>query len=152
MAGCVLASLLSEDPDVSVLVLEKGRVKDNMLSRMPIPSQNIGMPGPLQVQTARWTEPLTGANGRKSRLWGAEGVGGSSRINAMLWTRCPPGYYNAWAEMGFSTWGWDHVEPYFRKIENAVAHPDAACRGHEGSWLFPSREANDRVCGTPPES
>ena len=131
-AGCVLASLLSEDPDVSVLVVEKGRVKDNMVSRVPLMSQNFAMPGPLQIQDTRWTEPLSGANGRRTRLWAAEGLGGSSRINAMLWTRGPPGYYEAWAELGFKSWGWEHVEPYFKKIENAVAHPNSKSRGHQG--------------------
>lgn len=42
---------MSEDPNVSVLVIEKGQVKDNFVSRMPLLSQNIFLGGPLQVQS-----------------------------------------------------------------------------------------------------
>ncbi|KAF7532241.1 hypothetical protein G7054_g8148 [Neopestalotiopsis clavispora] len=132
-AGSCLASRLSEDPNVSVLVLEKGHVKDNMVSRMPLLSQNFWMGDPLQVQSTRFTEPMLNANGRKNRIWTAEGLGGASRINAMLLTRGAPGGYNEWAETyGLDDWSWDHVKPYFEKSENANAHSNSAWRGHAG--------------------
>ncbi|KAI1771542.1 hypothetical protein F4818DRAFT_454661 [Hypoxylon cercidicola] len=129
-AGCVIASRLSEDPNVTVLVLEKGGVKDNLVSRVPLLSQNFFLGDPLQVLSTRWSEPMTGANGRKNQLWTVEGMGGNSRINAMLWTRGVPGDYASWAEMGLRDWSWENVEPYFRKMENATAHPDSILRGH----------------------
>ncbi|KAI1409694.1 putative GMC oxidoreductase [Hypoxylon sp. FL1857] len=131
-AGCVVASRLSEDHDVSVLVVDKGRVKDNIVSRMPLASQNTFIGNILQVQGNRWSEPIPSANRRRNRLWGVEGIGGASRINAMLWTRGFPGDYAAWSEMGLEDWDYDKVEPYFRKIENAIAHPDSESRGHKG--------------------
>ncbi|KAI1385539.1 putative GMC oxidoreductase [Hypoxylon trugodes] len=136
-AGCVLASRLSEDPHVSVLVLDKGHVKDNMISRIPLVSQNLHMSDPLQIRADRWSEPIPGVNGRKTHLWGVEGIGGNSRVNAMLWTRGSPGDYAAWSEMGFGDWGWEQVEPYFRKIENAVSHPNSKSRGHNGKSRKP---------------
>ncbi|KAK0710298.1 hypothetical protein B0T26DRAFT_743389 [Lasiosphaeria miniovina] len=130
-AGCVVASRLSEDASVSVLVLEKGHVKDNFLSRMPLLSQNFEFPL-LQV-VARLSEPISEVGGRRARMWTAEAVGGASRINAMLLTRGLPGGYNHWAhDFGLADWSWDKVEPYFRKSERAVAHPHAAHRGHDG--------------------
>ncbi|KAK8085893.1 choline dehydrogenase [Apiospora hydei] len=131
-AGCVIASRLSEDPDVSVLVIDKGHVRDNVVSRMPLLSQNMFLGDVLQVQGDRWSEPITGANGRRNRLWAVEGIGGASRMNAMLWTRGYPGDYAAWSELGLTDWNYEKLEPYFRRMENAVAHPDSKARGHEG--------------------
>ncbi|KAI1144953.1 putative GMC oxidoreductase [Nemania diffusa] len=131
-AGCVVASRLSEDQDVSVLVIEKGHVKDNLVSRMPLLSQNMFFGDALQVQSDRWSEPIPGANGRRNRLWAVEGLGGATRMNGMLWTRGFPGDYAAWSEMGLEDWSYQKLEPYFRRIENAIAHPKSKFRGHEG--------------------
>ncbi|KAI3390274.1 hypothetical protein diail_10669 [Diaporthe ilicicola] len=131
-AGCVLASRLSEDQDVSILVIDKGYVKDNIVSRMPLLSQNMFLGKTLQVQSDRWSQPIPGANGRRNRLWAVEGIGGATRMNGMLWTRGFPGDYAAWAELGLKEWSYEKMEPYFRKIENAVAHPNSKSRGHEG--------------------
>ncbi|KAI0391446.1 putative GMC oxidoreductase [Xylariaceae sp. FL0594] len=131
-AGCVVASRLSEDQDVSVLVIEKGHVKDSLVSRMPLLSQNMFLGEALQVQGNRWSEPIPAANGRRNRLWAVEGLGGATRMNAMLWTWGFPGDYTAWSEMGLDDWRYEKLEPYFRRIENAVAHPESQFRGHDG--------------------
>ncbi|KAK8867602.1 alcohol oxidase [Apiospora arundinis] len=88
-AGCVVAARLSEDPGASVLVIDKGHVRDNMVSRIPLVSQNMFLGDLLQVQGDRWTEPMPGANRRRNRLWAVEGIGGASCMNAMLWTPHP---------------------------------------------------------------
>lgn len=130
-SGCVIASRLSEDPSVSVLVLEKGSVKDNFLSRIPLLSQNFKFPF-LQA-VSRLSEPIDGFHGRRTRVWAAEGMGGASRVNAQLLTRGVPGGYNQWAqEFGLTDWSWDKVEPYFRKSEKSNGYPDAPYRGHSG--------------------
>ena len=157
-AGCVLASRLSEDANTSVLVLEKGHVKDNWLSRVPLLSQNFVFPY-LQV-ISRLSQPIAEAGGRKARLWTAEAVGGASRINGMLLTRGIPGGFAEWArDMGLTDWSWEKVEPYFKKSENAVGHPDAPYRGHDGpvencqppSWLscYPYHEKAAKAAGLP---
>ncbi|KAG8156534.1 hypothetical protein KVR01_013638 [Diaporthe batatas] len=143
-AGCVVASRLSEDPNVSVLVLEKGHVKDNFVSRVPLISQNFFMGDPLQVQSTRYSEPISFLKGRRNQIVSAEGIGGSSRINGMLWTRGAPGGYEEWATaLGLDEWSWEKVEPHFRRIENAISYPDSPERGHNGliplqhkSWPF----------------
>ncbi|KAK0707914.1 hypothetical protein B0H67DRAFT_495577 [Lasiosphaeris hirsuta] len=130
-SGCVLASRLSEDPSVSVLVLEKGRVDDSFLSRIPLASQNFRFPGLQAVM--RLSEPIRHMSDRQAEIWTAEGVGGATRINGMLLTRGIPGGFNEWAwDRGLADWSWDKVEPYFRKSENATHYPDAPHRGHEG--------------------
>lgn len=128
-AGCVVASRLSEDPNVSVLVLERGSVGDHWLSRIPLISGSLGR----FFQVAhRWSEPIEACNGRQTDLWTGEALGGSSRINQMLWTRGTPGIYNDWAAMGHSDWSWDKVEPYFKKVEHCVGHSDAHHLGRDG--------------------
>ncbi|KAF3762951.1 alcohol oxidase [Cryphonectria parasitica EP155] len=136
-AGCAVASRLSENPEVSVLVLEKGRVKDIFLSRIPLVSQNFLFGDKFQVVSDHFSEPAPQANGLKMKLWTAEGLGGASRINGMVMTRGAPGDYNAWAqEMGLDDWSWEHVEPFFQKSENAVAHPASSARGHNGPIMI----------------
>lgn len=129
-----------------MLVLEKGYVKDNLISRIPLLSQNFFLGDTLQVQSTRWSEPMKGANGRKNQLWTTEGIGGASRINAMLWTRGLPGDYASWSAKGLAEWAWDKVEPYYRKIENATAHPESASRGHNGKLMQYSDLSSTRSC------
>ncbi|KAF1950323.1 choline dehydrogenase [Byssothecium circinans] len=123
-AGCVLASRLSEDPNVSVLLIERGHVKNNLISRMPLLSQNMFWTDMLQVQSTIWSEPIDGAYGRSNRLWAVNGIGGASRLNAMLWTRGSAGNYTAWSEMGLNDWAWEKVEPYFKRLENVTGLAD----------------------------
>ena len=131
-----MASRLSENPNVSVLVLEKGHVQDNFVSRVPLISQNFWMEHRLQVQNTRYTEPMNPMNGRQNTIITAEGIGGASRINAMLWTRGVPGGYDEWSTaLGLDEWAWEKVEPHFRQLENALSHADSPERGHEGTVL-----------------
>ncbi|ETS77919.1 hypothetical protein PFICI_09981 [Pestalotiopsis fici W106-1] len=128
-AGCAVASRLSEDPNVSVLLLEKGGVGDGWLSRVPLISGSLAKF--LQV-THRWSESISNCNGRRTDLWTGEALGGSSRINQMLYTRGVPGVYNQWSQMGHPDWSWERVEPFFKRIENCVSHPKAQHLGHDG--------------------
>ena len=87
---------------------------------MPLLSQNMFWTDTMQVQSTIWSEPIHGANGRKNRLWAVNGIGGASRLNAMLWTRGSPGNYTRWSDMGLTDWAWDKVEPYFKRLENVT--------------------------------
>ncbi|KAI0133878.1 hypothetical protein BJ170DRAFT_607731 [Xylariales sp. AK1849] len=128
-AGCAIASRLSEDPDVSVLVLERGVVGDHWLSRVPLLSGSLGRF--LQV-VHRTSEPMEACNGRRTDLWTGEALGGASRVNQMLYTRGVPGMYDEWAEMGHPDWSWEKVEPFFKRVEDCVSHPHAQHLGHGG--------------------
>lgn len=104
---------------------------------MPLMSQNMFMTDTLQAQSKIWTEPIVGAYGRRNRLWAVNGIGGASRLNAMLWTRGSPGNYTAWSDMGLDDWAWDKVEPYFRRLEDVVDTassntPQSKVRGRGG--------------------
>ncbi|KIH95291.1 hypothetical protein SPBR_03918 [Sporothrix brasiliensis 5110] len=121
-AGSVVASRLSEDPSVSVLLLERGPLKDVFMSRIPLLSQNYVSSWSTGVQD-RFSEPIAGYNDRRLQLAGGEGLGGTSRLNGLLVTRGAPGGYNEWAsDLGLDGWAWDDVEP-FEKVCKAVGLP-----------------------------
>ena len=115
-AGCTLAARLSEDPDVTVCLLEAGGRNDSVLVRMPA---GVGalIKAKSQHNWGFWTEPEPHLDNR--RLWWprGKGLGGSSAINGMIYARGNPGDYDDWAQRGLSGWSWDSVLPYFKRLE-----------------------------------
>ena len=111
-AGCVLAARLSEDPEVSVLLLEAGP---------PDAKENIHVPlGYLQLARTDvdWdycTAPEPNCDGRRLPLPRGKVLGGSSSINAMVYIRGNRADYYGWNVPG---WGWDDLFPYFLKSED----------------------------------
>ncbi|HEX7059878.1 MAG TPA: GMC family oxidoreductase N-terminal domain-containing protein [Solirubrobacterales bacterium] len=111
-AGCVLAARLSEDPDVSVLLLEAGP---------PDTNQNIHVPlGYLQLARTEvdWdydSAPEPNCNSRRIALPRGKVLGGSSSTNAMVYIRGNRRDYDDW---GVSGWAWDDLFPYFLKAED----------------------------------
>ncbi|KZZ88343.1 Glucose-methanol-choline oxidoreductase [Moelleriella libera RCEF 2490] len=118
-AGCVVASRLSEDLDCSVLIIDKGHAKDDIVSHIPLMSQNMSLDHRMQLQGNLWSEPVLSAKERRNQLWGVEGLGGASRVNGMIWTRGFPGDYAAWSEMGLQDWAYEKLESYFRVTQVA---------------------------------
>lgn len=86
-AGCTLASRLSEDPKVSVCLLEAGGRGDGLMVRLP--AAVIAMlPGRPKINNwAYQTVPQAGLNGRCGYQPRGKALGGSSAINAMLYVR-----------------------------------------------------------------
>ncbi|UWQ91099.1 GMC family oxidoreductase N-terminal domain-containing protein [Rhodobacteraceae bacterium M382] len=117
-AGCTLASRLSEDPKVSVCLLEAGGRGDGLMVRLP--AAVIAMlPGRPKINNwAYQTVPQAGLNGRCGYQPRGKALGGSSAINAMLYVRGHRDDYDAWADLGCDGWSWDDVLPYFLKSEN----------------------------------
>src|SRR5664279_2875438 len=116
-AGCVLASRLSEDPSVRVLLLEAGG-KDRAL-KIKIPAAF-----PQQFHTKLdWdfaTEPEPHVAGRSLFIPRGKALGGSSSMNAMLYVRGRPLDYDSWEAQGAPGWGYSDVLPYFIKSEDNV--------------------------------
>ncbi|KAJ8473650.1 hypothetical protein ONZ51_g7726 [Trametes cubensis] len=135
-AGCCLASRLSEDPDVTVLLLERGGVANGWADRVPLISSNPYREG---APTSRWwSQPLpwrtSDGRSRSQEVICGEALGGTSTINCTFYTRGPAGDYNHWEELGNSGWGYKDVEPYFAKSETTHSHPSSDFRGKQGPW------------------
>jgi choline dehydrogenase len=117
-----LASRLSEDPNTSVLVLERGVANYTWLSRVPMISFNIFDP---KFGAVTWnSEPLKHCENRKVPMFTAEVLGGNSRINGTVYSRGSAADYDAWAAMGRTDWSYEKVLPYLLKPRIASAGPN----------------------------
>ena len=115
-AGCVLAARLSEDPNVSVCLLEAGPADKSVLIHCP-----AGLALLAQTGQANWafeTVPQAGLNGRRGYQPRGKVLGGSSSVNAMIYLRGPREDYDGWAAEGNTGWGFDDLLPYFKRAEH----------------------------------
>ena len=115
-AGCVLAARLSEDPSLSVLLLEAGGEDSNPWIHIPAGfAKTIGNPA---LDWRFETEPAPGLAGRRIPLPRGKVLGGTTAINGMLYIRGTPPDYDGWRDAGNPGWGWNDVLPYFIRAEN----------------------------------
>lgn len=115
-AGCVLAGRLTEDPTVTVCLLEAGLPDKSPMIRMPSGFAAL-MPSP-KFNWVFETVPQKGLNGRNGFQPRGKTLGGSSSINAMVYIRGNPGDYDEWAELGNEGWSYKDVLPYFKKSQH----------------------------------
>ena len=122
-AGCVLASRLSEDPGVRVLLLEAGGRDRHPLIHMPVGFAKM-TDGPHTWGFA--TAPQKHANNREIAYAQARVIGGGSSINAEVFTRGNPVDYDRWAEQeGCDGWAFKDIQKYFLRSEgNAILSGD----------------------------
>ncbi|MCL6285458.1 GMC family oxidoreductase N-terminal domain-containing protein [Ruegeria sp. 2012CJ41-6] len=124
-AGCVMAARLSEDPTVSVCLLEAGGNGKDFVIRAPAMVAAMISGRPKINNWAFQTEPQPELNGRRGFQPRGRTLGGSSAINAMLYIRGHPGDYDEWADLGCEGWDWQSVLPYFQKAERNQRGGDA---------------------------
>jgi choline dehydrogenase len=145
-AGSLLANRLSEDPSVTVCVLEAGPPDRNPYIHIP-----AGFIKTLFDPSCTWqfkTEPTENTAGRPIATTQGRTLGGSSSINGMVYNRGQPDDFNAWAQRGNRGWGYDDVLPYFRRTERRIGFGDDAVRGRgdgipvtDMDWIHPISEA-----------
>lgn len=128
-AGCAVAGRLSEDPSVSVCLIEAGGRNNGV---------RVKTPGfmPFLPANTNWkfdTVPQPGLNGRTGYQPRGKGLGGSSAINAMVYIRGNAWDYDNWEAMGATGWSHGDVLPWFRRSEgNARFGSSPAFDAHHG--------------------
>ena len=150
-AGSILANRLSEDPSVTVCVLEAGGTDWNPYIHIPAgfiktfydPSVNWN----YEMEEGDWT------GGRRIFAPRGKTLGGSSSINGHVYNRGQRLDFDTWAQFGNRGWGYADVLPYFRRTENRIGQGDETYRGREGQvrvtdleWRHPLCEAFIEGC------
>ena len=144
-AGSVLANRLTDDPAVTVCVLEAGPPDRNPWIHIP-----AGFTKTLFDPSCTWqfkTEPTANTAGRPIATTQGRTLGGSSSINGMVYNRGQPADLDSWAQRGNRGWGYADMLPYYQRTERR-AEGDPAKRGRDGAipvtdidWIHPVSEA-----------
>ncbi|WP_430457641.1 GMC family oxidoreductase [Rheinheimera sp.] len=122
-SGAVLAARLSENPAVSVCLLEAGGPDDSVLIHAPA---GVVAMVPTKINNYAFeTVPQPGLKGRRGYQPRGKTLGGSSSINAMLYVRGHRCDYDHWAALGNSGWSYDELLPLFKRSEHNEQFSDA---------------------------
>ncbi|HET8927489.1 MAG TPA: GMC family oxidoreductase N-terminal domain-containing protein [Microbacterium sp.] len=145
-AGAALAARLSEDPAVSVLLLEAGAPDRALELHVPAAFSKLFRGAydwnydtveqpELEDRTIFWPRGKT--------------LGGSSSLNAMMWVRGFAADYDEWAQTAGPRWSWESLLPYLDRVEKTQPiEPQRDPRPHTAAFLEAAQEAGWEV--TPP--
>jgi choline dehydrogenase len=151
-AGCLLANRLSENPGNQVCLLEAGPSDKSYWVRDCNPVNMLYLMNSRKYNWLYQTEKQA-STGNRSFFWPrGKALGGSSSINAMIYTRGHRRDFDHWAELGNSGWDYDSVLPWFKKSQRQQRGANAF-HGDQGSldvvdanFHFPVSEAFLRGC------
>jgi len=124
-AGPIIATRLSENTNVTVLLIEAGaeNTKEGMLYANGV--------GQMWTPDTNWgfnTTAQDGLKGRKIMAPRGKVLGGSASINVGSWSRGTAENYNSWNLEG---WDWDTIKAWYKKIEHSDKG-DKEYRGFDG--------------------
>lgn len=127
-AGCTVAARLTQDPSISVLLIEAGASKGGILDFW-----KIDMPAAFDKA---WVDPKynwmyhgeeeAALNNRRVFQPRGKVLGGSSAINGMCFIRGHALDFERWVSEGADGWSWQEVLPYFKRLET--------WQGGENKW------------------
>jgi choline dehydrogenase len=142
-AGCIVASRLTENPAVSVCLIEAGPRDRHFWIHIPLGFGKL-VPDP-KVNWDYKTEPEPQLNNRQVTWPRGKVLGGSGSINGLVFLRGAPSDYDEWERHGARGWGYRDVLPYFKRSEHNVRGADE-WRGQGGPMTIsdvgkPSRSA-----------
>ncbi len=129
-AGCVIASRLSENKNVSVCLIEAGGSDKGAMVQMPA---WVAASVPYGINSWHYnTVPQKELNNRCGFMPRGKVLGGSSSINAMVYIRGNKHDYNSWAALGNEGWDYESLLPYFIKAENNKTFSESDVHGVDG--------------------
>ena len=140
-SGSVVARRLSEDADVSVLLLEAGG-PDDVPAVMEVDQWLLNLGSERDWNFS--SQPSPHVNGRSIPMSMGKVLGGGSSINGMMWSR---GHQNDWdyiaSEAGDKAWSYESVLNIYRSIEDWHGSPDPDYRGTGGPvYIEPAPNPN----------
>jgi len=130
-AGGLLTERLSRDPLNTVLLVEAGPKPRNPALSIPLAGPGLAIGHPRLDWRYR-SEPDRSVGNRQHDWPRGRMLGGSSRLNGMVYVRGAPHDYDRWAANGCTGWDWAEIEPHFRSIERLVGGADDTVHGREG--------------------
>jgi choline dehydrogenase len=142
-AGCAVAARLSEDPGVTVALIEAGGRAWNPWLHIP-----VGYFKTMHNPAVDWryrTAPEPGLNGRRIEWPRGKVLGGSSALNGLLYVRGQPEDYDHWRQLGNAGWSWADVLPVFRQGERQERGADAL-HGGDGPLAVSDMRAHRPLC------
>jgi choline dehydrogenase-like flavoprotein len=142
-AGSVVASRLSADPRVNVVVLEAGPMDTDKFVHIPAAFSKL-FRSPMDWDYL--TEPQKEVGGREIYWPRGKVLGGSSSMNAMMWVPGFPADYDEWAEHAGQDWDYAHLRTYFDRAENGalVISAQRSPRASTSAWLRAAEQAGYR--------
>ena len=145
-AGSVLANRLTEEPNVTVCVLEAGPPDRNPWIHVP-----AGFVKTLADPSVTWqfkTEGIPMTGGRRIATTQGRTLGGGSSVNGMIYNRGQPTDLDSWAQRGNRGWGYADCLPYYKRSENRIGVHDETRGANHGAipvtdmdWIHPVSEA-----------
>ena len=126
-AGGVVASRISDDPSVSVLLLEAGPDFPDEAQSPPAFVVGGTLLGGAFAGVGAATPELdwnylseTLPDGRRMHLRRGKMVGGTSMINVGAFVRGKPSDFDEWEALGAAGWGWSDVKPFYERIGEVI--------------------------------
>ncbi|KDQ20208.1 hypothetical protein BOTBODRAFT_27625 [Botryobasidium botryosum FD-172 SS1] len=131
-AGCVLANRLTADPSIRVLLVERGHAARTWHAHVPAMNADPSRPG---VPSHQWNSlPLPQPGAAVPQMTIGRALGGTSRINSMIYTRGFASEFNKWNADGRKGWSYEDLLPYFLKSEGNVDPDQTSYHGRDGPW------------------
>jgi choline dehydrogenase len=127
-AGGTLAARLSEDPDISVLLLEAGPDYPSV-EQMPEDVRSAWRFGGMDHDWGYQSAGVLAGSGSAEPRFGVAGsgivpvprgkvMGGSSSVNGSNAMRAYRSDFDRWVGLGHEQWSWEAVLPYFKRLED----------------------------------
>ena len=123
-AGSILATRLTEDPNISVLLLEAGPDYPDFDTIPDVVKYGYKTTNEIWSDEHNWQFRARATDTADMDVPRGRVTGGSCAINGQIFIRGIPEDYDNWAEWGNDEWSFRSLIPYFNKIETDTTYKD----------------------------